>query len=326
MNKGIVGAIVGVVIVAAVAVGAYFVFFAGPGGSGPSVTGTSLPGGMTAKQAADKLVASATNQGRTMAYAAAESDGSTLVMKDVTIKMPGNQAPLKIGEMRLKKYDYDNTDMPKYADVEYRKLSLGPFMQTQQGKQFMQMLGVEDILVDVHAAYTYDDTNKVLDVTKLVIDSDKLAEISLTMKLGGIDLAKMQEAQKGGKPDPAAMMGMMQTLQIYNFTLSIKDDGVRDAILKSVAKQQNSEADKIKTQIVAMMTALKASAQAKAQIAQEALTAAIATIQDGGTITIKIAPEQAVAVMSLAPTFMGGPTPEKLDALKKQLNLSITHN
>ena len=326
MNKGIVGAIVGVVIVAAVAVGAYFIFFAGPGGSGPAVTGTSLPGGMTAKQAADKIVASATKQGRTMAYGAAEADGGTLVMKDVTVTMPNGQGPLKIGEMRLNKYDYDNPDLPTYADLEYRKLSLGPFMQTPQGKQFMQMLGVDDILVDVHAAYSYDATNKVLDVTKLVIDADKLAEINMTMKLGGIDLAKMQDVQKGGKPDPAAMMGLMQTLQIYNFTLSIKDDGVREAILKSVAKQQNSEADKIKTQIVAMMTALKGAPQAKAAIAQEALTAAIATIQDGGTITLKIAPDQAVAVMSLAPTFMGGPTPEKLDALKKQLNLSITHN
>ena len=49
-------------------------------------------------------------------------------------------------------------------------------------------------------------------------------------------------------------------------------------------------------------------------------------LKDGGTVTLKIAPDSAIAVMSLAPTFMGGPTPEKLDALKKQLNLTITHN
>ena len=234
MNKGIIGAVLGVVIVAVVAVGAYFLFFsggpAGPGGPGTG-TGTektanaTLPGGMSAKQAADKIVASATKQGRTMTYGSASIDDGALVMKDVTVTMPATAgtavtAPIKIGEMRLKKYDYDNPDLPKFAELEYHKLSLAPLLTSPQAQEFLKMAGVEDIVVDIKASYTYDDTNKVLDVSNVEVEADKLAKIKMSMKLGGIDLAKMQAAQAGGKPDPAAMMGMMQTLQIRGILYS----------------------------------------------------------------------------------------------------------
>lgn len=322
MNKGIIGAVVGVVIVAAVAVGGYFLFVK-DGGSGG---GAGLPSGMTAKQAADKIVASATKSGRTMAYGSAATDGGALVMKDVTVSVPNTAGKIKIGEIRLNKYDYSNTDVPAFADIEYNNMSLAPLLTTPQAKQFMEMAGVDDIVVNVKASYTYDATNKVLDVTNVNIEAVKLATIKMTMKLGGIDLAKLQAAQKDGKADPMAMMGMVQTLQIYGVTLSVTDQGVREAMLKSAAKKQNSEPDKVKEMAITMLNAAKGQPQAKALIAQEAITAAQAFLKDGGTISLKIAPDAAVAVMSLAPTFMGGPTPEKLDALKKQLNLSISHN
>ncbi|MEM9683435.1 MAG: hypothetical protein AAF942_09230, partial [Pseudomonadota bacterium] len=322
MNKGIFGAVVGVVIVAVVAVGAYFLFFAGgPGGTGG---GAGLPAGMTAKQAADSITASANKSGRSMAYGSAETNNGALVMKDVTIVVPNSKDKIKIGELRFNKYDYKNPDLPAFADIEYRNISLGPLLTTPQAKQFMQMAGVDDIVANIRAVYTYDATNKVLDVTNVTINADKLATIKMAMKLGGIDLAKLQEAQKGGNANPAAMLPMLQSLQIYGITFSITDDGVREAILKSAAKQQNSDVDKIKAMALALLAGVKQQPQSKSAIAQEGITAAEAFIKDGGTIELKIAPDAAVAVMSLAPTFMGGPTPEKIDALKKQLNMSIT--
>lgn len=324
MNKGILGAVVGVVIVAVVAVGAYFIFFAGGPGGGSS--GAGLPPGMTAQQAADRIVASANNNGRDMAYGSAGTEGGALVMKDVTVTVPNADGKIKIGEMRLNRYDYDNTDLPTFADIEYRNMSLGPLLTSPQAKQFMQMAGVDDIVVNVRAVYTYDATNKVLDVTDVNIDAVKLANIKMALKLGGIDLAKLQAAQKDGKADPAAMMSLMQTLQIHGVTLSVTDQGAREAILKSAAKQQNSEPDKVKEMALAMLSVAKDAPQAKAAIAQEGITAAQGFLKDGGTIILKIAPSAAVAVMSLAPTFMGGPTPEKLDALKEQLNLTISHD
>jgi hypothetical protein len=261
-----------------------------------------------------------------MGYGTAATDGGALVMKDVTVTIPNNGGQFKIGEMRLNRYDYSNPDLPAFADVEYRNMSLGPLLTSPQAKQFMQMAGVDDVVVNVRAVYTYDATNKVLDVPTVNVEAVKLATFKMSMKLGGIDLAKLQEAQKGAQTDPAAMMGQLQTLQIYNITIAIGDQGVREAILKSAAKQQNSEPDKVKEMAVTMLGALKGQPQSKALIAQESLTAAQAFVKDGGTITLKIAPDAAVAVMTLAPTFMGGPTPEKLDALKKQLNMSITQN
>ena len=313
MNAKLIGG--GIVAVVAVAAGVYFGVLRGGGTSGsgdPAV----------AKERVEKLFAATKAQGNDITYKSAEAPGGGLVLKDVTMTRKdasGKPQNATADEIRINRYDWNNPKQPAFADIEYKKLRIPQLTENPGFKEFSQVTGQKDAVINAKASYTYDAASKTVDLKMADAEIEGIGTISVSTKLEGLDIAQFENMQQF---DPSKLMGMMATLKLHNLRVAFKDAGGMAKLMKFGAhKEKKSEAD-IKAQMLTQIGQAKA---APFKIAREAGAAAESFVNKPGTIAIEAKPSAPFAFAQFM-ALMGQPNPEQIDKLTTDLGLKVTAN
>jgi hypothetical protein len=313
----VIGAVAAAVIVAA----ALIVIFV-PFGGGPS--------DQEARQRADMLFAEMRAQGGTATYKAVEPDGNGLVIKGLTMTPPtkatsGKKRTITVDELRIRDMDWKNSKQPTFADIEFSGARIAGIKSDPQFQQFAAMTGLDDLVLSGHIKYRVDKDKNELVVEPFHLAIDKMGAYTLTLSLDGLNVKQIEDASKGGKMNPGALMGLAGAVRLRSLSLKIKDDGGFERMLKAAAAKQNKSPDDLKKQALAQIDGLAASPMGKSKLVSEALAAAKKFITNPGTITLEAKPPAPVAVFPVVMGAMsGGPKPENLDQIKSQLGVTIT--
>jgi hypothetical protein len=315
-SKVIIGGIVGAALV--VGVGVYF-FAGGKGGSGMNAA--------EAKARADQMLASIKEQGHTPSYQSAEGMGKGVVIKSVTIKpKDGTKSvtEVKIGEILVKDWDWQGGKTPTYGEIEYKKITFGGLAANPEIKEFLAGSGLADIVVNARFAFKYDKASKTLDLSALNGEVEGMGTIGLSLKIEGLDVEALQAMQGAATPDLSKLMGQAMALKVHGLVNFLKDSGGYDRIAKFAGGKANVTADQWKEQQLRQLEGIKRRSP-PSKISTEAFAAIEAFLKKPGTVEIKIAPKSPVVMAELMGLAQGGPTPEKLDALKERLGLTISY-
>ncbi|MEO1303827.1 MAG: hypothetical protein AAFV37_02535 [Pseudomonadota bacterium] len=184
--------------------------------------------------------------------------------------------------------------------------------------QGLSVVGYEELTLKSAGVTTYDPDQ---DIIEFEAGSNYLelvdgAKINLGGKIEGYAEAsrKMTTAMDfealaaGAEPDPMAMQSAFNDLTFHNFELSIADNSLLDRAFNAAATAQGADPAELKGQIgmgLAMAPMMAQGSGIDMALVTEATTALSSFISDGGTLTLKMAPETPLSVASV----MANPDP-----------------
>ena len=130
----------------------------------------------------------------------------------------------------------------------------------------------------------------------------------------------MQENQ-GGSPNPDDLDAMLENMSLSSLSLDLSDYGLLDKIIAVAAEQQGTTPNMMKMQAKAAlnMPAMMAQNQAQADLASNFAAAMTAMIDNGGTVSLNMAPSTAVKG-----TDLKNIDPASFDPAT--LGISVTHS
>ena len=142
-------------------------------------------------------------------------------------------------------------------------------------------------------------------------------------QLHGLDLAVLQEMQRGGEIDPAYIAGLMAGAKIGRLELSFTDRGAIDRLAAMRAGAAGGDAGKDRDAVIedALRGLERQKAAYRHDIVKQAIDALAVFVRNRGTIALKAAPKTPVPLLRLALTRRTGPA--GMDRLARELGLSV---
>ena len=128
---------------------------------------------------------------------------------------------------------------------------------------------------------------------------------------------------EGGEPDPTAMTAALGAISIHNFEMQIADDSLVNRVFNLVATQMGQDPADLKNQAGAMLSMAPMMVQGSGvdvALVSEATTAIASFLDEPGTLTIKLSPDEPLSVA----TLMENPDPTAFT--KDALGFSASHN
>ena len=197
--------------------------------------------------------------------------------------------------------------------------------------QGLSVVGYEELELKGAGVATYDPDQDIIsfDAADNYLELVDGAKFSFGGKLEGYADAnrKMGEAMdfetlaEGGEPDPMAMQAAFSGLTFHNFELSIADNSLLDRAFNAAATAQGADPTELKSQIgmgLAMAPMMAQGSGIDMGLVTEATTALGSFINDGGTLTLKLAPSTPLSVADI----MANPDPAAYT--KETLGFSAT--
>ncbi len=131
-----------------------------------------------------------------------------------------------------------------------------------------------------------------------------------------------EDMMDGGAPDEQMMQEAVSKLKLHGLTMQLTDDSLVDRLFNLAAAQSGEDPAQLRTQIVAM-TAMAPMMAAETgidmEIVNEAVTAIQGFLQEPGTLTLSLKPEQPLSAENIA--AMEDPS----ELTKAYLGFSATH-
>ena len=131
-----------------------------------------------------------------------------------------------------------------------------------------------------------------------------------------------EEMMEGGEPDEQMMQDAVSQLKLHGFTLQLTDDSIVDRLFNLAAAQSGEDPEQLRTQVIAM-TAMAPMMAAESgidmEIVSDTVTAIQGFMQEPGTLTLSLKPEQPLSMESIA--AMEDPS----QLTKSYLGFSATH-
>ncbi len=135
----------------------------------------------------------------------------------------------------------------------------------------------------------------------------------------GMDFEDMMD---GGEPDEQMMQEAVSKLKLHGFTLQLTDDSMVDRLFNLAAAQSGEDPAQLRTQVIAMTSMapmMAAESGVDMEIVNDAVTAIQGFMQEPGTLTLSLKPEQPLSMESIA--AMEDPS----QLTKSYLGFSATH-
>ena len=290
--------------------------FGGPAGSGGSATGQAR---------AERLFAGLKNSERfkasggsvSWAHAEALGDEGVLIRK-LNIKgtdWDGRPTAVAADEVRIRRIDWNNIGMSPYGDVEIRGLTA----TNSKVAAFAAATGVTAFVADLKARWDYKSDTRIADIQTLDLAIREWGTLSALGQLHGLDIAILQEMQKGGEIDPAYFAGLMAGAKIGRLELSFTDRGAIDRLAAMRAEETGQDKSQVIDRALAGLAAQKAGQPF--EIVRQAYDALIVFVKNRGTIALRAAPKKPVPLLRLALTSRSGPA--GIERLARELGLSV---
>jgi hypothetical protein len=178
--------------------------------------------------------------------------------------------------------------------------------------QGLSVVGYEELELKGASVATYDPDKDIVsfDAGENYIELVDGAKFSMGGKIEGYSTYAREAANAfnfedlaaGAEPDPMAMTNAMGQLTIHGFELSIDDNSLLDRAFNAAATAQGADPAELKSQIgmgLAMAPMMAQGSGVDMALVSEATGALSKFISDGGTLTIKLAPETPLSVASI---------------------------
>lgn len=214
-----------------------------------------------------------------------------------------------------------NYVVDRNRDGEPTKLSVKPFTATitadadagEAGSELagaLGMIGYETIELSAAGVTDYDPDKDI--VSYKADDNYFTLKDGFTMKFGGKlegykayseSLAdNMSPEALGAAASPDFMMDAFSQLTVHGFEMSFEDDSFVDRMFNLAAAQSGEDPQQMRNQVVAMMSMapmMAAGSGVDMELVTEATSALSSFISDPKTLTIKVAPQEPLAVGAL---------------------------
>ena len=290
--------------------------FGEPAGNGASATGQAR---------AEKLFAGLNNSERfkasggsvTWADAEALGDEGVLIRK-LSIRgtdWDGRPTAVAAAEVHIRRIDWNNIGMSPYGDIEIRELTAA----NSKVAAFAAATGVTAFVADLKARWDYKPDTRIADLQTLDLAVREWGTLSAQGQLHGLDIAILQEMQKGGEIDPAYFAGLMAGAKIGRLEISFTDRGAIDRLAAMRAEETGQDKNQVIDRALAGLAAQKAGQPF--DIVRQAYDALIVFVKKRGTIALKAAPKKPVPLLRLALTSRTGPA--GIERLARDLGLSV---
>ncbi|MEL7040100.1 MAG: hypothetical protein AAGL90_01175 [Pseudomonadota bacterium] len=199
--------------------------------------------------------------------------------------------------------------------------------------QGLSVIGYEELELQGEGFMTYDPDQDtvVFDPETNYLELIDGAKFSFGGKIGGYSAYAKEAATSfdfesladGGEPDPMAMTNALGQLIFHDLEISIADNSLMDRAFNAAATAQGSDPTELKSQIgmgLAMAPMMAQGSGVDMALVTEATSALSSFISDGGTLTLKLAPESPLSVASI----MANPDPSAYT--KETLGFTATQN
>ena len=226
-----------------------------PAGNGASATGQAR---------AERLFAELKNSenfkasGGSVRWEGAEALGDEGVMiRKLSIKgtdWDGRPTAVAAEEVRVRRIDWNNIGMPPYGDVEIRGLTA----TNSKVAAFAAATGVTAFVADLKARWDYKPDTRIADLRTLDLAIREWGTLSAQGQLHGLDIAILQEMQKGGEIDPAYVAGLMAGAKIGRLEISFTDRGAIDRLAAMRAEETGQDKKQVIDQALAGLAAQRA--------------------------------------------------------------------
>lgn len=257
--------------------------------------------------------------GGSVTWESAEAlDGEGVLIRKVSIRgkdWDGRPTAVAADEVRIRRIDWKNIALSPYGDVEIRGLT----STNSKVAAFAAATGVTAFVADLKARWDYKPDTRIADLQALDLTIREWGALSAQMLLHGLDLAALQEMQKGGEIDPAYAAGLMAGAKIGRFEMAFTDRGAIDRLAAMRAAETGQDKNEVIDRALAGLAVQKANQPSG--IVRQAFDALIVFVKKRGTIVLKAAPKTPVPLLRLALT--GRSSPAGLDRLARELGLSV---
>ena len=290
--------------------------FGGPAGNGASATGQARAERLFAGlKSSERFKAS----GGSVSWADAEALGDEgVLIRKLSIKgrdWDGRPTAVAAEEVRIRRIDWNNIGMSPYGDVEIRGLTAA----NSKVAAFAAASGVTGFVADLKARWDYKSDTRIADIQTLDLAILEWGTLSAQGQLHGLDLAILQEMQKGGEIDPAYVAGLMAGTKIGRLEISFTDRGAIDRLAAMRAEETGQDKKQVIDRALAGLAAQRAGQPF--EIVRQAYDALIVFVKKRGTIALKATPGKPVPLLRLVLTSRSGRA--GIDRLARELGLTV---
>ena len=290
--------------------------FGGPAGNGASATGQARAERLFAGlKSSERFKAS----GGSVSWADAEALGDEgVLIRKLSIKgrdWDGRPTAVAAEEVRIRRIDWNNIGMSPYGDVEIRGLTAA----NSKVAAFAAASGVTGFVADLKARWDYKSDTRIADIQTLDLAILEWGTLSAQGQLHGLDLAILQEMQKGGEIDPAYVAGLMAGTKIGRLEISFTDRGAIDRLAAMRAEETGQDKKQVIDRALAGLAAQRAGQPF--EIVRQAYDALIVFVKKRGTIALKATPGKPVPLLRLVLTSKSGRA--GIDRLARELGLTV---
>jgi hypothetical protein len=166
--------------------------------------------------------------------------GMDVRISDIIVSPADSKEKFKIDEIVIHDID-DKADIPTFLSVSCNGIELN-LEELGEGAEKLRELGYNDrVMVNLNVDYKYDQKKKELDIKKIGIGADEVGEISVSFRIGNINL------------QPEEIAGLLFTFPqvIFNEAkITYKDDSIADRFMKLVAKENGKDIEDFKKSLI----------------------------------------------------------------------------
>jgi hypothetical protein len=221
------------------------------------------------------------------------------------------QPPFSVESISVEAADYVG-EYPRSVSANVTGIEADVAAMGESDPTAMQLkaLGYDKLIMGVSFAGTWDEAAGTMTLEDLSIDGQDIGTVSLTGVFGGFTPEVLKQLAESDQPPPE----LMQQVTVNEATLSFSDASITGKLLDMQASQMGADRAAFVEQITAALP-LMLSAVGNPAFQNKIAAAATAFLKDPQNITVSIAPDQPVDLMTLMMT--GQTAPQTLpDVLK----------
>jgi DNA-binding transcriptional MerR regulator len=206
--------------------------------------------------------------------------GMDVRIVDLLVSPAKAKEKIKIAEIVI--HDIDRTsDIPTFLSMTCNGIELNMQELGEHAKPIKELGYTDNVMVNLNADYHYDHEKKELNLKKLGLGADDAGEISISFRIGNINLQTKQIA---------ALLFTFPQMIFNEAKLSFQDDSLTDRLMSRRAKQKGVNLEEFKQALIQEVE--KEIDKERDQFTREALSEMKKFIEDPEELTISAFPSK----------------------------------
>ena len=256
--------------------------------------GTNLHGTKVAEAKVNKLIDSMEKDNLAVEYKdiSYKPLAQDVHVKDITITSKDDPAEVTIKKVIIRDID-EKSDVPTVFDASIQGLVVDLNQPEQlEMADFLKKAGYDtELSFDIDTKYRYNPAKREMSVETFKVSAAQVGDLTVNMKLGNVDMEDV-ESQKLAPTN-------MDTI-FHGFEITYRDNSFAEKFLASMAAEQGTSVDALKTQMTTQLTqASQFFLSPDNEMATNAVNEVVAFIENPKGFSISAKPEQPLQLATL---------------------------